>query len=86
MDKLVTDEAINAAMRARWLTGAYMVRQSTSYSSETFLRNQLEAAAPFIAAEAFRRVASNLPIDAFSGTMKAMLYLIADDFTENGNV
>ena len=58
MTDLRTVAALKAAMAERWRTGAQMVAQSTKYSSELFLLNQLEAGGAFHSRASTRRKAS----------------------------
>ncbi len=56
MTDLVTDAAINAALKVRWQTGMDWLHGKDE-TPDTALRNQLDAAAPLIAAEALRQAA-----------------------------
>ncbi len=89
MTDLVTVAALKAAMAERWRTGAQMVAQSTKYSSELFLLNQLEAAAPFIAAQALRKASvefSDADVSKWeTNIVKNYLTNLADELERNNS-
>ena len=58
--ELVTEAAINAAIKARWFYANKVLFTSGSISLDDSTRSQLTAAAPLIAAEANRLAAKTL--------------------------